>query len=78
VNIKSEQRTVEIVRNGDSFLLRESVPSFIDAKMETKNIPATLKDGTLQMQTGFGVSTLAIDKSTGRLTDGQSEYKHAN
>jgi hypothetical protein len=78
VNVKSEKRTIEIVRNGDSFILRETAPSFIDGKMETKNIPATLKDGTLQVQTGFGVSTLAVDKSTGHLTNGQTEYTHAN
>lgn len=77
-NTKSEKRTVEIVRNGESFMIRDTQPSFIDGKIETKNIPATLKDGTLQIQTGFGVSTLAVDKTTGRLTNGQVEYKRVD
>ena len=75
VNVKSEKRTVEIVRNGDSFIIRNTGPSFIDGKMQTKNIPATLKDGTLQIQTDFGTSTLAVDKSTGHLTNGETEYR---
>lgn len=75
MNVKSEKRTVEIVKNGDSYMIRDTGPSFIDGKMETKNIPATLKDGTLQVQTGMGVSTLAVDKSSGHLTNGQAEYR---
>lgn len=75
VNVKSEKRTVEIVKNGDSYMIRDTGPSFVDGKMETKNIPATLKDGTLQVQTGMGISTLAVDKSSGHLTNGQAEYR---
>lgn len=78
VNVKSDARTIAIERNGDSFMIRETAPSFVDGKIQTKNIPATFKDGALQVQTGFGVSTLAVDKSTGHLTNGQAEYKRAN
>lgn len=77
-NTKSEKRTLEIVRNGASFMIRDTGPSFLDGKIETKNIPATLKDGTLQVQTGFGASTLAVDKTTGHLTNGQVEYKRVD
>jgi hypothetical protein len=59
-------------------MIRDTGPSFLDGKIETKNIPATLKDGTLQVQTGFGVSTLAVDKTTGHLTNGQVEYKRVD
>lgn len=75
VNVKSDKGTVEIVKNGDDYMIRNTGPSFFDGKMETKNIPATLKDGTLQVQTGMGVSTLAVDKSSGHLTNGQAEYR---
>lgn len=78
VNVKSEKRTVEIVKNGEAYMIRDTGPSFIDGKTETKNIPATLKDGTLQVQTGMGVSTLAVDKSTGHLTNGHAEYRRAD
>jgi len=75
INVKSDKRTVEIVKNGDGYMIRNTGPSFFDGKMETKNIPATLKDGTLQVQTGMGVSTLAVDKSSGHMTNGQAEYR---
>lgn len=78
VNVKSEKRSLEIERNGDSFMVRETAPSIMDGTMQTKNIPATFKDGMLQINSGFGVSTLAVDKSSGHLTSGQAEYKRAN
>jgi hypothetical protein len=78
VNVKSEKRVLEIERNGDTFMVRETAPSIMDGSTKTKNIPATLKDGTLQMNSGFGVLTLAVDKSSGNLTSGQAEYKRAN
>ena len=56
-------------------MIRATGPSFIDGKIETKNIPAILKDGALQVQTGMGVSTLAVDKSSGNLTNGEAEYR---
>lgn len=75
VNVKSDKRTLQIERNGDSFMLRSTEPSFITGRIETKNIPATLKDGTLQVQLGMGAITLSIDKGTHHLIDGQGEYK---
>jgi hypothetical protein len=41
--------------------------------METHNIPASLKDGMLQYEAGF--SSLAIDKASGNITTGKTEYK---
>jgi hypothetical protein len=75
VNVKSEKRTVEIVKNGDSYMIRNTGPGLFDGKIVTKNIPATLKDGTLQVQNGMGTSMLAVDKSSGHLTNGQAEYR---
>lgn len=79
VNVRSNNRTLEVERNGDSFMLRETGPGFLTGKIETKNIPATLMDGTLQVQSsGLGPVTMSIDKATGNLTNGQNEYKRAN
>ena len=75
VNVKSDQRTMDIERNGESFMLHTTEPSFITGRIETRNIPATLKDGTLQVQMGMGSVTLSIDKDTGHLTSGQTEYR---
>jgi hypothetical protein len=66
---------LEIERNGETFMVRETAPSFIDGSKEVKNIPATLKDDTLQMNSGWGVLTLVVDKSSGHLTSGQAEFK---
>jgi hypothetical protein len=78
VNVKSEKRSLEIQRNGDSFIVRETAPGIATGELQTKNIPAVLKDGMLQMNNGWGVSSLAVDKSSGHLTNGQAEYKRAN
>jgi hypothetical protein len=75
VNVKSDKRTVLIEKNGGEFMIRETGPSFISGKVETRNIPATMKNGMLEVQTGFGTDTLAVDKATGHLTNGQLEYR---
>jgi len=79
VSVESNVRMLEIERNGESFLIRNTEPSFFSGNVETKNIPATLKDGVLQLSLGFGTLSLAIDKaSSGNLTDGQTEYKRVD
>ena len=78
VSVKSDKRTLEIERNGESFMIRNTEPSFLNGKMETRNIPATLKEGVLQVSVGFGTISLAIDKASGNLTDGKAEYKRVN
>ncbi len=78
VNVKSGKRTIEIVKNGENYIIRQTGPSFINGKMETENVPATLKDGTLQVQTGWGATTIAVDKLSGHLTNGQAEYRRVD
>ena len=78
VDVKRDVRMLEIERNGGSFLIRNTEPSFFSGKVETQNIPATLKDGVLQLSLGFGTISLAIDKASGNLTDGQAEYKRVD
>jgi len=80
VNVNADNRTLQIERNGEGFMLRDTAPSFITGKIETKNIPATIKDGALHVQMGGGAGsvTIAIDKSTGHLTNGRAEYKRVD
>jgi hypothetical protein len=75
VHVKYSNHSLDIERNGESFIVRDSHPSFLDGKPETKNIPATYKDGMLYMATGFGNVSLVIDKASGNLTDGKTEFK---
>lgn len=75
VSIQSDRLTMEIVRNGDAFLVRRTAPSLISGKAETVNVPATFKDGTLQIHRGFGTITLAVDQASDHLTDGEREYR---
>ncbi|WP_157270520.1 hypothetical protein [Azohydromonas aeria] len=77
VNTKSEKSTLQIERNGEGFIVRNTEPGyFTNGKPETKNLPAMLKDGALQVQIGgFGPVTFMVDKATGNLTNGQAEYK---
>ena len=76
--MKTETRTMEIERNGESFLVRITEPSFFSGKVETRSIPATLKDGVLQVSLGFGTIPMAIDNASGNLTDGEQQYKRLN
>lgn len=70
---------MQIERNGEGFIIRNTEPGyFSNGKPETKNLPATLKDGALQVQVGgFGAVIFMVDKATGNLTNGQAEYKKA-
>lgn len=72
-NVRVESNSLEIERNGDGFMIRSVEPGL--AGLETKNIPATMKDGALQTQTGLGVIVMVLDKKTGNLTNGTSEFK---
>jgi hypothetical protein len=78
VHIKSEKRTMEIVRNGGSYIIRNTEPGMASGKSDTTNIPATLKDGTLQINNGFGIIALVVDKSTGHLTSAVGEFKKSD
>jgi len=72
--VKFEKQTVQIDRNGDSFMFRETGPDMVGG-VKTQNFPAILKDGVLQISGQIGTVNLVIDKSTGHLTAGNAEYK---
>jgi hypothetical protein len=77
-NVKNPKDQVEVVRNGDNFLLKATRANFFTGKVETQSAPATLKDGSLQMQGGMGTVVLAVDHSNGHLVGGGLEYKRPN
>lgn len=77
INVKSEKRILNIKENGDSFIIEETAPSPMTGEPHTKNIPATLKDGMLEVK-GFGSVNYVIDKTTGNLIGEHGEYKKVN
>lgn len=79
VNVKSSKNTMKIERNDDNFVIRITERSVRSGKLETENMPATFKDGLLQIQRGsFGPITAMIDKKTGNLIIGGEEYKRVD
>lgn len=78
VSVKNEKTVLEIERNGDNFMIRETTPNLFTGKSGTTSIPALLKDGMLKVQIGWGSVSFVLDKSTGNLTNGLAEYKRGN
>ncbi|WP_228893635.1 hypothetical protein [Pseudoduganella aquatica] len=75
VNVQYDDYRLNIERNGEGFMVRDSHPSPATGKPETKYIPATYKEGQLLIATDFGNVALAIDKASGHLTNGKTEYR---
>lgn len=69
--------TLEIVRNDDNFIVRQTSLRYLSNTPEVTNIPATYKDGALQIQSALGNTNLVIDKTTGHLISGRGEYVRA-
>jgi len=65
--------TLDITKNGDGFLVKRTMPDFVDGKLRTDNLPATYKDGMLQVPSEM--LTYSFDQTNGVLTDGKSEYR---
>ena len=65
---KNTVRTLEIVRNGENFLVSETAPGFMSSgKLETSTRPATLKDGILHVETGLGKAPITYVEATDRI-----------
>lgn len=78
VNVKTEKRIMDIVKNGEGYIVRNTEPGMTSGKSDTTNIPATLKDGGLQINNGFGTIVLVVDRSTGHLTSAIGEFRKVN
>jgi predicted small lipoprotein YifL len=57
------KETVEITKNGDSFLVADTHPNFAFGGLQTDKIPATYQSGVLQVATGFGTMNIGYDKA---------------
>lgn len=68
VNTKNDKATMEIVRNGDNYLITEKIPALYGNPPTTSTAPATLKDGMLQVQTGLGAVPVSYVKASDTLT----------
>lgn len=74
VHVKLQKFTLSIEKNGpDGYLIRQTMPSPLNGKLETKSVPAVFKDGMLQIAGGYGA--LVIDRASGHLTSGNAEYR---
>jgi hypothetical protein len=56
--------TLEISRNGDSYLVKITVPGMFGGKAQTTTVPASAKDGLLQMEGALHGTTLTHVKDT--------------
>jgi len=74
-NLKNASSTLVIEKKGDEFVVHENAADPMFGKITTTDTPATMKEGTLQTQTAFAAVPYVIDKTTGNLFVGRSEYK---
>ena len=74
VNAKVNNATLKIERNGENFMIRSTHPMPY-VGLQTSNLPATLKEDGLHVNSGWGEQTLVIDQTTGHLTGGGADYK---
>lgn len=78
-SVKYENRTAEIERNGDNFLIKHTTPSLFGKGGETKVRTATYKDGVLQFSTGMGTADIGYHKDSDTLlmptVSGSLEYR---
>jgi hypothetical protein len=73
VSVKNEQRKLEIVENGDAYLVKITNPRS-RGRSETDSFPAAVKDGIMTFSFGLGEMKLAVDQSTGHLTGAGEEF----
>ncbi|USJ01421.1 hypothetical protein MUG10_04190 [Xanthomonas prunicola] len=74
VNVKSEKNVLSIEHNGESFIIRDTRPELFGNGVKTRNHPALLTNGVLQVSNGVGTVNYAIDEATGKLSTGDTEY----
>ncbi|MBB5865651.1 hypothetical protein [Xanthomonas sp. 3058] len=74
VNVKSQKNVLSIEHNGESFIIRDTTPELLGNGVKTRNHPAILNKGVLQVSNADGTVNYAIDEATGRLSTGDAEY----
>ena len=79
VNSDRTSETAEIRRNGESFIVAQTAPTFIgkvvnNGEKKTREYPATFKDATLTVNTGSEPMTISYVKDGDYLLVGGHKY----
>jgi hypothetical protein len=75
VNVQTQEETLDIERNGETFMVRSTTPKFFSRKPKTESYPAVYKDGALQVTSDGETVNFAIDKANGHLNTGSEQYQ---
>ncbi|WP_355585511.1 hypothetical protein [Xanthomonas cannabis] len=75
VNVQTQDETMDIERNGETFMVRSTTPKFFSRKPKTESYPAVYKDGALQVTNDGETVNFAIDASNGHLNTGGEQYQ---
>jgi hypothetical protein len=78
-NVKNPSDVIEIVKNGDGFLLESDQPNMLTGKREESKYPASMSKDGLKVENGFGGVVLSYVKDSDTLVTagfmGSIEYK---
>jgi len=79
VNIERASETAEIKRNGESFIVAQTAPTFIgkvvnNGEKKTREYPAILKDAVLTVNTGSETITISYVKDGDYLLVGGHKF----
>jgi hypothetical protein len=75
VNAQTQDETMDIERNGESFMVRGTTPKFFSRKPKTDSYPAVYKDGVLQVNNDGETVNFAIDEANDHLNTGSDQYQ---
>jgi len=75
VNVQSQDETMDIERNGQTFMVRSTTPKFFSRQPKTESYPAVYKDGALQVTNDGETVNFVIDQSNGHLNTGGEQYE---
>ncbi|WP_372359268.1 hypothetical protein [Xanthomonas axonopodis] len=75
VNLQSQDETMDIERNGETFMVRSTTPKFFSRQPKTESYPAVYKNGALQVTNDGETVNFAIDESNGHLNTGGEQYE---
>ena|SRR5215213_8498293 len=75
VNVQSQDDVMDIERNGESFMVRNTTPRFFSRKPKSESYPAIYKDDVLQVSNDGETVNFAIDQANGHLRTGSDEYQ---
>lgn len=75
VNVQARDDVMDIERNGESFMVRNTTPRFFSRKPKTESYPAIYKDGVLQVSNDGETVNFSVDEANDHLNTGSDEYQ---